>query len=441
MNQFLKCIVLAVNLVTANSCPVWCSCTFRLDPRQQTYNNIWHCGHQGISNDKLSFITNGQNLSDVNTLFLDGNHLNNLNTTMLKGFTQLKKLSLIASEISSFPSSLCTNLPSLETIILANNSIDAVTSISFTQCEGLKVLDLSRNRIHLLNHSSFSDLSELRQLDLSHNCIAQLFVNNFDGLQSLNKFDLSFNKIKKLPDHAFNGIRNVLSMDLSSNDLVYLSRGDFETLTNLNFVNLSRNAISQIGDGVFKSPDLEILDLSFNKLVQIKFESFGDARINTLALNGNPMICDCSLKSLIVFPSPNNTRKMPIALRVNGACSIGKPFSDFVSIQNLTSTLSCHFQCSGNQTCQNDGVCLMKKSATHNFFLYQCQCKDGYSGMLCRDKIKRRSESKSTVLIIMIVGIPVVILLVGLFIFCHRCRKKQQQKSDMYPLTDEDFTL
>ena len=434
------CCLFFFKLAFTQACPFLCNCIFSWHTSGY-YQNIWHCGHQGISNKRFDLITKDQNISDVHSLYLDGNKLNDLDTSKFKGFSKLKTLSLVENSIASFPSSICKDLPSLETINLTNNSIDSITSDSFMKCNGLKDLNLSGNRIHLLGQTLFLSLGKLRKLDLSQNDIHKLSTKSLDGLQSLTELDLSNNKIKEIPKDVFNGIHNILSLDVSNNDIVFLNKDTFKTLNHLKYLNLSQNSITQLEKNTFKKLNFDFLDLSFNKIEQIKTESFVDAIILSLNLIGNPVLCDCSLKSLIVFPGENETRKVPIASNIDGVCSFLHPKSVLVSIQNLTSTLYCGFQCSQNETCKNEGTCLMQQSATRYFFYQQCDCKNEFIGTFCEERIRKKSKSKATLVIIIIVGIPLLVLFAGLLIFWRQCQRRHQKKSDMYPLTDDDFSL
>ena len=426
---------------TLQACPLLCNCIFRWDTSSGSYQNIWHCGHQDISNNQLELITKGQNVSDVNTLYLDNNKFDNLDTSKLKGFTALKTLSLIENIITLFPTSICKDLPSLETIILTNNSIVSLTSDSFMKCNNLKFINLSGNNIHFLGNTIFSGLSSLRKLDLSQNDIHKLSANSLDGLQSLTELDLSFNKIKEIPKQAFGGIHNVITLDISSNEITLLDKDIFQTLNHLEHLDTSKNSLSILQDGTFQKMNIDSINLSFNKIEQIKRESFIDATILSLNLIGNPVLCDCSLKSLIVYPGENATKKVPMVSNIDGFCSFVQPQSVSVSIQNLTTTLYCGFQCLGNTTCKNGGSCLMKESTSKHYFYQQCDCPDGYFGTLCKEKEDKKPKNKAALLIVIIVGIPLVILLVGLVIFIRRCRKRRQRKSDLDPLTDDDFSL
>ena len=422
------------------ACPFLCNCIFNWDS-SESYEYIWHCGHQGISNNQLDLITKDQNVSDVNILYLDNNKFDNLDASKLKEFTALKTLSLVENRITLFPSSICKDLPSLKTIILANNSIESLTSDSFTNCNKLKFINLSGNNIHLLGNTIFSSLGSLQKMDLSRNGIHKLSGNSLDGLQSLTELDLSSNKIKEIPNQAFGGIHNVVTLDVSSNEIIVLNKDIFQTLSHMEHLDLSKNTLSNLEDSTFQKLNIDFLDLSFNKIKQIKKESFVDATILSLNLVGNPLLCDCSLKSLIVYPGENETKKVPIVSNIDGYCSFVQPRSVSVSIQNLTSSLYCGFQCSGNTTCKNGGTCLMQESKTKHYFYQQCECPDDYFGTLCKERRHKKPTRKTALLIIIIVGIPLLILLVGLVVFFRECRRIQQRKSDVDPLTDDDFSL
>ena len=127
----------------------------------------------------------------------------------------------------------------------------------------------------------------MRSLNLSHNSISRLRSEWFGRISDLNT-TTSLNYRLENYDVSYNRIR-------------ILHNRDFKLLVALRRINAKRNRIYRIDVNTFVyNPDIVEVDLRENRLKSIKENSFGHligrASLRYLALQRNPLACDCDLK-------------------------------------------------------------------------------------------------------------------------------------------------
>ncbi|MFH4977432.1 hypothetical protein AB6A40_004141 [Gnathostoma spinigerum] len=244
-------------------------------------------------------------------------------------------LSLSANNITDWPlPPTGISLHRLNTLILSNNQIELLPPNALRQYPQLQHLDLSENRLSNISTSAFPSIGmQLRSLNLSRNNL-NTFVHPI--LPSLVMLDLSFNELVDLQPEALAGLPLLQHFYFSSNPNIF-SRcatkcwfSALDQLTNLidlelancslhvtpnlsSFQNLNRLDVSSnhltLLDGNRLPSSLIYLDASYNRLHFIS--NFSTAlrhlsNLKTLRLEGNPLVCDCSLND-VVFVLDNTT--------------------------------------------------------------------------------------------------------------------------------------
>lgn len=138
----------------------------------------------------------------------------------------------------------------------------------------LEQLDLSSNQLDLISKGAFENLAQLEQLNLSRNALNNNLGSNSKALQSigtLRRLDLSLNGLSDYSARLF--LRNKTSLDelkMTGNSLIRLSRRMFQESNALRAVTLDDNLISVIEQGTFEPLwQLEILNLAQNNLAHI----------------------------------------------------------------------------------------------------------------------------------------------------------------------------
>lgn len=172
------------------------------------------------------------------------------------------------NQLSRLPSSL--NIfqqdATLKKLNVSNNKIvlDVITQRHFQSLVNLEILDLSRNsKIMLIATEAFKSCSYLRLLNIS-NCSLESISNL--GSRSFETLDFSQNLLKEIPETVFQNLPKLKELKLNENSLTYFSN---HSIKELMFLNLSHNLLTTFDCGS-NLENLEIIDLSFNKLTDVQ---------------------------------------------------------------------------------------------------------------------------------------------------------------------------
>lgn len=179
----------------------------------------------------------------------------------------------------------------------------------------MQVLDLSGNKIVALNADVFSraGLLNLQRVFLRNAGISTVDKDAFRELRILVEVDLSDNNIEILHSDTFLGNERLKLLILSGNKLSRLSGPQFPTLPHLRNLELQRCALSKIDSLAFAGvTGLETLRLEGNRLEHVEALAFLPlTHLKTLSLDGNPWSCDCRLRKLRVWLTPNRLYSVP----------------------------------------------------------------------------------------------------------------------------------
>lgn len=211
---------------------------------------------------------------DVDTVsFESGCHFRTFPENLFSKFFSLRILKANRTGIISFQAhNLPTDHSKLETLDLSSNSVQNFDSALLEAIPTLKHLNLHRNGMTTL--SPFPAVSQLESLILSNNLVVDIPEDTFKGLSQLKELRLDENKLSSAAVHF--GYSNKLEiLDLTFNTIHELRTGDFRHLTALKVLDVHYSQVAKIEFGTF-SPliSLGTLNLSFNKLAKIDFRMF-----------------------------------------------------------------------------------------------------------------------------------------------------------------------
>ncbi|CAL8361481.1 unnamed protein product [Merluccius merluccius] len=192
---------------------------------------------------------------------------------------------------------------------LQENFITAVRRRDFANMTSLLHLTLSRNTISQILPSAFSDLRRLRALHLDSNRLTVIKDDHFKGLTNLRHLILANNQLHSISPHAFDDFVSTLEdLDLSYNNLAQVPWETVGRLTNVNTLNMDHNLIENVPQGVFTNlHKLARLDMTSNKLKKIPpdplflripvYAKSKGSPLSSLVLSfgGNPLHCNCEL--------------------------------------------------------------------------------------------------------------------------------------------------
>ena len=206
----------------------------------------------------------------------DNNVLPNLSTTTLQGFINLMELHI------------------------ANNHLLFILPSALSQLTMLRSLYLDGNALTSLFGGVFFKQSNLTELSMTYNQLTMLHPDYFIGLVSLERLYLEGNQLVSVNAEMFRQMPQIIMMDISKNVLQVFDLEDCDPLTNLRNLSLAHNSIYDVSKTLGFCDNLEILDMSFNRIQVVPGDSLSgrNRALSMLKLEGNPLQCDCRLTSL-----------------------------------------------------------------------------------------------------------------------------------------------
>ncbi|NXK50891.1 TLR5 protein, partial [Chauna torquata] len=242
-----------------------------------------------------------EGLHSVMYIDLQQNHIGIIGQQSFSNLLSLKIIDLRDNVIKKLPS-----FPHLTSAFLGDNKLMSVagTAIAATHLElernwlanlgdlyilfqvpDVQYIVLKQNRLsYCVKSVNVIENNQLIYMDLGENMLQlvwerDLCLDVFRPLSKLQVLHLNNNYLTALPQEIFRGLISLKGLNLASNLLSYLSPGVFPQ--SLTYLNLSRNQLFSPEPEVFMT--LSILDITHNKYV-----------------------CDCTLKSLLVWLNETN---------------------------------------------------------------------------------------------------------------------------------------
>lgn len=241
-------------------------------------------------------------LAMLKELSLDHCKISKFNKEALYGLGDLRNLSVrtgnvhwpeLSLEIE--PDSFVHN-KHLEQLDLSLNNIWSLPENLFCSLNGLSFLNLSSNRLQDINDLGFREKSwnetgaahgggntssnavpgahkhpcilDIESLDVSNNHFVVLPPNGFGMLKRLRYLKIQDNEILMVDDKALSGLRNLQILDLSSNKIVALPSDLFrDSAQSIQEVYLQNNSINVLSPNLFSNLEqIQALDLSINAI-------------------------------------------------------------------------------------------------------------------------------------------------------------------------------
>ncbi|XP_056393813.1 leucine-rich repeat and fibronectin type III domain-containing protein 1-like protein isoform X2 [Hyla sarda] len=192
---------------------------------------------------------------------------------------------------------------------LMDNFITTLRRKDFANMTDLIHLTLSRNTISQVMPYAFYDLKGLHALHLDSNRLTFINEEHFKGLINLRHLILSNNQLHYIAPGSFDDFIDTLEdLDLSYNNLVEIPWETVGRLSSVNTVGLDHNLIEYVPEGIFSNlHKLARLDMTSNKLkkippdplfsrIPVYAKSKGSPLTSlVLGFGGNPLHCNCEL--------------------------------------------------------------------------------------------------------------------------------------------------
>ncbi|XP_028107408.1 putative receptor-like protein kinase At3g47110 [Camellia sinensis] len=206
------------------------------------------------------------NLLNLTVLSMAANNLAGPIPSSIGRLQQLHALYLGLNKFTKLPSSL-GNLTLLITLNLQENNIHGSIPPSLGNCHSLFVLFLDKNNFTGSIPPEIMSLSSISAaLSLAHNALTGSLPLEVGSLTNLGYMDVSYNKLSgPIP----NTLRNCLSLEwlhLEANSFEGEIPQSLRILRGLRVLDLSRNNLSGLIPSYLGELQLDILNLSFNRL-------------------------------------------------------------------------------------------------------------------------------------------------------------------------------
>ncbi|NXR63056.1 TLR5 protein, partial [Rhadina sibilatrix] len=242
-----------------------------------------------------------EGLHSVTVIDLQQNHIGMIGSESFRQLVNLKIIDLRDNAIKRLPS-----FPHLTSVFLGDNKLMSVADTAITathlelernwladlgdlyvlfQIPNLQYIFLKQNRFsYCVKSANVIENNQLVYMDLGENMLQlvwerDLCLDVFWALSKLQVLHLNNNYLSALPQEIFRGLTSLKRLNLASNLLSHLSPGLFpQSLTNLN--------------------------LSGNQLFSPEPEAF--MTLSILDITHNNYVCDCALKSLLVWLNETN---------------------------------------------------------------------------------------------------------------------------------------
>uniref|UniRef100_A0A668AZ35 Transforming growth factor beta activator LRRC32-like n=1 Tax=Myripristis murdjan TaxID=586833 RepID=A0A668AZ35_9TELE len=187
-------------------------------------------------------------------------------------------------------------LPYLEQLDLSCNQLDLISEKAFEKLAQLEELNLSRNALNNnlgSNSKALQSISRLRSLDISMNSLndeaVELYLRN---KSSLDQLKMTGNSLTRLTHSLFKESTGLRAISIDDNLITDIEQGTFEPLGRLETLNLAKNNLVYICD--FKLHQVKYLNLSRNSVEF--FVTREDNKLYRLE------ILDLSFNKLLYFP-------------------------------------------------------------------------------------------------------------------------------------------
>ena len=231
----------------------------------------------------------------LETLILDGNHVNVIKKSVFNHLDKLKTLSLQHCFISHIEGDFLTTIPNVVILRFQWNNMEQIPEEIFDKLSTIQEIYFDHNLLSKLGAGRFQN-QRLKMLGLSNNNLSNISSEAFTKCQ-IKEIDLSNNDIKWNGLEFFQPLTNsLMKLNLAGNHLG--NEVNFIQLYNLQRLNLSNVGLSKIPKCLHHLKWLKRVDLSQNHIHTLSSRDLRLIReLDYIDLYQNPWNCNCKLHS------------------------------------------------------------------------------------------------------------------------------------------------
>lgn len=311
--QFLK-------KVQANSCGLE-------DVNKYNFNYASALLELRMRSNKIKKLPNSvfSSITTLTTLDVSSNEISEIESSAFVSLANLEYLTLTNNRIMSIDENVFKELTSLISIRIDSNKLQVIEENLFANNLNLSEIRLDTNEIVAINGDAFGKLKKLKILNLSTNRLRKIDILN----TNLERLTIPYNKLKTIDIN-----KSLKHLNAPYNELVSIN---FTGSTDMMELRLRQNFITDISN--FSALNkLEILDLSYNPIGELKISSF--SRMHDL-VKLNLENTNITANSLTFGTLAHNTNLTHLDISYNQLKKLD--FSIFTSIVQLT-----HLKIDGN---------------------------------------------------------------------------------------------
>lgn len=252
----------------------------------------------------------------------------------------VKSLVLNVTKLEIIPNDLINLTLSIESIDVSDTSLQFVNhTLNLCQWPKLKSVDAEDNNITELQSNILSDCHQLSILNLARNNISLIYDQAFTGLSLLKELDLSNNQLKSISAETFKPLGILYTLRLNNNQIRTINLDNFAKNIKLQVLDLSFNAIIDIEDHAFQNlKDLSTLSIQCNPSLKT-LNLNGMDKLNTLNAN-NASLSELDIPKSIVNVNADNNRIMYVSIETNSTLrNLSLKNNSFQNLSNLSMAL------------------------------------------------------------------------------------------------------
>ena len=260
-----------------------------------------------LGNNRINeiLVDDFENVTDVTLITLNDNQIENVAHRAFGSLENLRELWMSRNQLVYIPRGLPE---SLEKLYMDNNHVVELEPTLFQSNANLKYLNLEANNVMKIHQDSLNDVPKLETLNLQGNEVSLIDVGTFANLPELTELILSNNPIQVFENGAFVELFNLTKLSLAHIDHVVtgseriLDENILEAMPKLEQIDLTSSPflteklVEILSESNDFSSNLKTLILQYNELTTLpeNIKNIFPA-LETLILDGNPWKCNENL--------------------------------------------------------------------------------------------------------------------------------------------------
>lgn len=246
-----------------------------------------------VSNNNIVSIVEFKSFGDnVQEFLFTNNSIDSITARIFNQFKNLANIDLSRNKLTKLQRNVFDGTKTILLNLSHNNltklqsAMDGLTvnqlNVSFNNIQEIQedtflyttfsngTLDLQGNWIKTLSNNGFKSKGELIIINLDQNRLEKVYAHSFDNLKLLSILYLANNKITDIEEGSFNDLTSLITLNLGGNLLQSFDFNLLNSLSKLQKLYLCFNSIKNISTATLHNPNINLVTLGYNKLVELE---------------------------------------------------------------------------------------------------------------------------------------------------------------------------